>query len=234
MYLHFLNAADGWTWSSEYTGMGHSFFAFYRTRDGGRGWRLLASSLPGRSQTGPWPQPAPGGAGFASARQGWMFSTGFATGILFAYRTDDGGLRWHVCAPAGYGRVPLSQACGPKIPKQDLDVQEGSLEMGAMDGGDYFGHRGVLPVSVSVENGDGALRYTLYMYRLDRAGAAWVDPAPCTSTCRTLSPRGYHPQRITSRRCLILPARTPGTSSIRGIWPSPPTEADAGRTDRAS
>jgi len=190
-YLHFLNAADGWTWSSEDTGMGNSLFVFYRTRNGGKSWRLLSSSLPGGKSSGP----APGPAGFASPRQGWMFSTEFATGILTAYRTDDGGLRWHICGPANYPQSPASQPCGPKIPKQDLDVQEGAREMQAMNGGDYFGPRGVLPVSVSAENNDGALRYDLYMYRLDRAGAAWVDPVSLRLHLPDISSKSLPPSK---------------------------------------
>ena len=190
-YVRFVNAHDGWTSSSEYMGMGHSYYAFYGTRDGGQSWRLLASSLPGRRQTGAW---TPGISGFASGQNGWTFSTGFGSGVLGAARTSDGGVRWHACGPPNYRPTPISAACGPAIPIPDLGVQEGAMEMEAMDGGDYFGRQGVLLVNTGIYTSHG-LRNSMYLYRLRRNGASWAGPDRLPLRMRNLDSKSLPPSK---------------------------------------
>ena len=83
-------------------GRGHPVIGFYRTSDGGRRWRLLAT-LPG-SAPGVFPQFA---VSAASASAVWLLTAGAKPA---AYVTRDGGRHWssHALARRLYAPVALS------------------------------------------------------------------------------------------------------------------------------
>jgi len=83
-------------------GGGHPVIGFYRTSDGGRRWRLLAT-LPG-SAPGVFPQFA---VSAATASAVWLLTAGAKPA---AYVTRDGGRHWssHALARRLYAPVALS------------------------------------------------------------------------------------------------------------------------------
>jgi photosystem II stability/assembly factor-like uncharacterized protein len=160
----FVNARDGWTLSDEYTGMGKFSVDLYRTRNGGKDWRRLPFDG------------EPSFVSFRSPHDGWIMGANMAAGLAIAYRTTDGGLHWFSCIrpPAA---VRDLHGCGPPIPHMDVGQGPGTgyFQMLPMDGGDFFGSKGLLPMGISVQHG-AVLHYSWYLYRLSHSGLAWTAP----------------------------------------------------------
>jgi len=173
----FLDSRHGWAVFATATGMGQASSELYRTINAGLSWQLVAFT--NVKTGGVWRSKyfaatsAPGAVAFATPTRGWAVGSSSHSGMTVAYRTRDGGLRWHVC-------LPLRGSCGPALPPwyqahRKFSFGSGNLLETPMGSPRLAGGMGLLPVSISTQVG-AALHYRYYMYRLVRSGKAWGAP----------------------------------------------------------
>jgi hypothetical protein len=74
------------------------------------------------------------------------------------------------------GNSPRERLC-PPIPHMNVGQGPGAggFQMYPMDGGDFFGSHGVLPMKISVQHRV-ALHWSYFTYRLSHSGRAWTSP----------------------------------------------------------
>jgi photosystem II stability/assembly factor-like uncharacterized protein len=154
--VQFVNAQDGWVLSSFGGGAaGSQAIDLFRTTDGGLTWSTVA-----RAGSSPNNLPAVGqktGMGWASATTGWITgSIAAAQNTVYLYRTQDGGVTWHLQS------LPL-----PSI--QAIVTTQPPVFFSAADG--------VLPVSFF--NGQGT---SFDVYATHDGGATWSRSTLLTAT----------------------------------------------------
>ncbi len=90
--MSFVTSEDGWLLAAPEHGMSTEPGVLYRTRDGGRTWRVVASTY---ARGGTPSLPFSGDISFSGVREGWLVGSQTSTAPSLIYRTTDGGEYWH-------------------------------------------------------------------------------------------------------------------------------------------
>jgi photosystem II stability/assembly factor-like uncharacterized protein len=124
----FFDANNGWLVTLLGAGMNHTYFAIYKTSDGGATWKAVvtpdkANAPMACSKSGAW---------FRDANHGYL--AGSCNGVqkgLYLYATSDGGVTWtlvNLPAPAGLANAYTqdNNVCGADAPRF-FDAQKGLI-----------------------------------------------------------------------------------------------------------
>lgn len=130
----FFDANNGWLMSLLGAGMNHTYFAIYKTGDGGATWKAVVTPNKNNvpmacSKSGAW---------FRDANHGYL--AGSCNGVqkgLYLYATSDGGATWALVslpAPSGLANAYTqdSNACGADAPRF-FDAQKGMITVRCTD-----------------------------------------------------------------------------------------------------
>ncbi len=152
---HFINAQNGWIEIDRGAAAGSEEVDIYQTTDGGQTWNMVSGTgHTGNSAAGSLPFGGDKtGISFKDTATGWATGTEPRTDFFWLYVTHDGGKTWQ---------------------HQDLPLLPGISNAGITTTPPvFFGNTGILPATVSTNNGQLEVLYVTH-----DGGATWESTTP--------------------------------------------------------
>jgi photosystem II stability/assembly factor-like uncharacterized protein len=161
-WLRFLDPQTGFALASLEIGAGQNPVAIYHTADAGQTWTQLFTDDPQKTpeENGLPSGGIKNGLAFADAANGWVTGSEPVDGLVYLYRTQDGGKTWSLQA------VPLA----PGTEKAQFDTQPPRF---------FASANGVLVTQALLPGNSATPAYATLIYTTADTGAQW---APANKT----------------------------------------------------